>query len=178
MLYPIGSAMLKLNNIRDKDYLTFDEPGQKIRVENNIIFDIHSVNKEFFEQAVFFNTTQLEKDSQHFEYQQFIAYQLDYSINNGTPYPQYNILEYKKPLYNLMSKYILNGLPPFSSGFLEKPGVCDKKLYHIAYNIYILLNNSTILTKEQRENIQKIHDRMMPITFLTELKNDFLSISL
>ena len=47
---------------------------------------------------------------------------------------------------------------------------CDKKIYHIAYNMFILQNNSPILTNEQKEIVQKIHDKEMPIEYLDEME--------
>lgn len=45
-----------------------------------------------------------------------------------------------------------------------------KNIYHIAYNLFILLNNSVTLTEEQMNIVQKIHDCEMPIQYLQELR--------
>jgi hypothetical protein len=47
---------------------------------------------------------------------------------------------------------------------------CSKLIYHFAYNLFILQNNSVYLTPEQKEIIQKIHDCQMPIEYLDELE--------
>jgi hypothetical protein len=48
---------------------------------------------------------------------------------------------------------------------------CYNQLYHFAYNLFILQNNSVELTPEQFEIVQKIHDEKMPISYLDEMKN-------
>ena len=43
-------------------------------------------------------------------------------------------------------------------------------------NIFILKNNSPIITVEQKAVIQKIHDCQMPIDYLDELLNILMEV--
>ena len=58
----------------------------------------------------------------------------------------------------------------FNKRITTNNGHCSKIIYHIAYNLFILENNSPIITDTQKAIIQRIHDRLMPVEYIDELE--------
>ena len=109
-----------------------------------------------------FNTTNL--------FHMLVNYQLDSKIiKQDFPF-KYSILEHKKKLTQFLNDIVTYKLMNFNKLVTNKNGCCTKIVYHIAYNTFILLNNSTNITNEQKQIIQKIHDGEMSIEYLSELE--------
>lgn len=104
-------------------------------------------------------------------------YQLDKSINKefGEFLP-YTLLDYKNELISYLKDIVKCKRFNFDKRVTSNKGHCTKIIYHIAYNLFILENNSPIITDEQKEIIQKIHDRLMPIEYLDELEKRILRL--
>ena len=108
----------------------------------------------------------------------FYSYLFDKEINPNSPFDDYHILDYKQQLYDLLKVTIEKNDFGLSGKFTSNHGHCLKQVYHVAYNIFILKNNSPIITDEQKAIVQKIHDCEMPISYLDELKEIFWSIQI
>ena len=94
----------------------------------------------------------------------------------------YHILDYKEKLKRLLNLFIIQEFSVFgkvSKGVYSRNMnryVLPKIFYHIAYNLFILENNSVKLTDEQLEIVQKIHDKEMPVEYGEELKQRILNL--
>lgn len=167
MEYIIGSSLLNLKNNRDIDYLELSnkEIEYKWLIENEKQKLVIS-QQQLFKRLHFIETLN--------PYQVF-NYQYDKKIiGQGFPI-EYNLLDYREKLIELIDYVFENNLLN-TNKFVSLNGNCSKKIYHIAYNIFILENNSVELNQEQKEIIQKIHDIEMPVSYIDELKEKFYKI--
>ena len=164
MKYLVGSTMLGLSNNRDKDYLVItDEYGDYKSVRNGEE-DIICISYD-----TLVNRMEFKSDYKTNAYFLILNYQFDKDII-GQDFPiEYHILDYKKELIQLLKTIVEYKLLNLNKRVSIKGGLCSKWLYHIAYNVFIIQNNSTVLTSEQKETIQKIHDKEMLISFRDEL---------
>lgn len=168
MKYIIGSKLLNLDNTRDVDYLILtnnkNEYSKTITTDGEICYmsmDVLNNNLSF--------------RNKHNIYQVF-NYQYDYRIIKQNFPIKYDILSYRKDLYDFIDWCIKKQHLCFNTTFRVNKYYCSKFIYHIAYNIFILKNNDILLTSDQQNIIQKIHDNKMPIEYLYELKNIFYTI--
>jgi hypothetical protein len=164
MKYLIGSKLLGLNNNKDSDFLILSKEHDYKRVWENdedvVYRSVEHINK--------FLT--YDVDVQRHHPLLLFNYQLDHSII-GQDFPVYfNILEHKDKVKELLHCVVDNRLYNFNKRITLNKLYCCKNLYHFAYNLFILMNNSTQLTEEQKEIIQKIHDGLMPISYIDEMK--------
>ena len=81
----------------------------------------------------------------------------------------YRILDRRSDYVSLLNWIVDNKACNFIKLKNMNHGHCSKLIYHIAYLTFILENNSTSLTAEQKETVQQIHDRAMPMEYLDEL---------
>lgn len=161
----IGSSLLGLSAIRDVDFLYIGE-DKEFRVEDGND-NKHRTKEEQLELLQFQNDN-LNK---------IFNYQLDQAINKDFgKFIPYNILDYKNELIVLLKEVVSKGLYNFSKRFTIKNKCCTKLIYHVAYNLFILENNSPIITDSQKEIIQKIHDGNMPIEYLDELETRIMAL--
>lgn len=163
MRYLVGSNLLGLTNNKDIDYLEFcEECDYKFTKENGN--DVIYVSYEELLQRLKF-----KKDFKQYAKYLIINYQFDKDII-GQDFPiNYHILDYKENLLNLLIQIIDNKWLNVNKRISVNKGHCSKLIYHIAYNVFILKNNSPIITPEQKEIIQRLHDRETPISFIDEL---------
>ena len=164
--YLVGSNLLCLHNCCDHDYVVVVETDEEYRKcvfeeENHIYY----ISKPMLDKYMNF-----EIDYKENVHDYLIQYQLDQNIISWDfPY-KYNILDHKDKYIELLKYVVENKKHGFRRLSKKDNECCTKGLYHIAYNMFICLNNSTILTKEQKEIIQQIHDRKMPISYLDEME--------
>ena len=161
--YLVGSSLLGLSKARDLDYLiigtkpsdyTYNEEDIRFREKNELLGCMKFENNSF---GWIYN------------------YQLDRQINNAFAlYYSYNLLDYRAQLINRLKKVVNKKLFNFNKIITQGNKCCCKIIYHIAYNLFILENNSPIITEEQKVIIQKIHDLKMPIEYLDELEKRIL----
>lgn len=162
--YLIGSKLLGLTNNRDIDYLYLDLDGTS---EQEVIIQEDGIEKHVR------TLDQLQK-SLNFEVNNdmwlLYNYQLDREIV-GSDFPiEYHILDHKENVKKLLKKIVKNKYCNFNKRITTGPNKsCSKIIYHVAYNLFILENNSPIITDEQKQIIQQLHDGNMPITYLDEL---------
>lgn len=166
MKYKIGSSSLGLKNCKDKDRVVITTECDYKRV---IIED---------EEILYISEEKLQKNLRFKNgIYAIYNYQYDQSII-GSDFPiQYHILDYRNELIELLNTIINQGLMNFNNRITCNDGNCSKLIYHIAYNIFILQNNNTVITEEQKAIIQKIHDCEMPISYLDELKEMMAKIN-
>lgn len=169
----IGSKLLDLINNKDEDYicLTDEEKFRKEFIDNKEI--LYMPQNMLLSRLNF----QLDDNYGHLRYYLYItSYQYDQNII-GQDFPiKYHYLEHKDQYMKLIDHIIKNKEFNFNKDITADNRCCTKIIYHIAYNIFILKNNSPIITEEQKAIIQKIHDLEMPIDYLDELEKTFKSI--
>lgn len=156
----VGSSLLGLANIKDTDYMVFDEEKRSAVFKDSIDYGYRTL--ENIKETLAFKGNDNWK---------LFNYQLDKSINKefGEFLP-YNLLDYKNELVTYLKDIVKYRRFNFDKRVTSNKGHCTKIIYHIAYNLFILENNSPIITDEQKEIIQKIHDKLMPIEYLDELE--------
>lgn len=159
--YRIGSTLLHLNNCNDIDYLVLNDSKTYTRVYEN-------------GNDVLYDTIDNICDRLQFKYKSPLLlynYQLDYCII-GQEFPiEYHILDYKKELIKYLKEAIRLKMFNFNKRIRYNKLYCSKIIYHVAYNIFILQNNSPIITEEQKAIVQQIHDGLMPIEYLDVLEH-------
>lgn len=156
--YLVGSKLLGLQNAHDTDILLLDEEEEE-RV------DIHYCTKSFLFKRMNFELP-IEKP---YINAYLHNYQLDADIiGQNFPY-EYHILDQKDKYIELLTYLVDNKLMGFGRGEKYNCGQLLKSIYHVAYIAFIMQNNSTELTEEQKAIIQKIHDNQMPQEYLDEL---------
>ena len=164
--YLIGSLLLGLENPKDYDcvkisddydyYWTFDNVTKKDCLHINL--------KQLMKYLTF-----SENFNKPIDCKRMLAnYQIDIDIIKQDFPVEYHLLDHKNDLIKLLKFVKINKMLNFSKENAHH-GCVAKSVYHIAYNIFILRNNSTILTKEQKEIIQDIHDLVMPIDYIDTL---------
>ena len=170
MEYIVGSKCLGLENVRDIDVIVFTD-------------DIEYKKESKDGKDIVYTTIERYNTILNFEdptgYRRFLMmtnYQKDREII-GKDFPiEYNILDHKEELIALIVESILQSEFNFNKRVTVNGGMCSKQIYHVAYNIFILKNNSPIITVEQKAVIQKIHDCQMPIDYLDELLNILMEV--
>lgn len=161
----VGSKLLNLDNSRDIDYVVIadkDEWGL-----HKSPFDYHVWSEQDMLDVFDFNT-------QNADYKKLkkllVAYQYDYRIIQQDFPWHFDILLIREKVKNFLKFVVATQECNFSRHVCMKRKNCSKLIYHFAYNLFILQNNSVYLTPEQKEIIQKIHDCQMPIEYLDELE--------
>ena len=154
-MYLIGSKLLGIKNTKDVDYVEIVE-GNKIhyRTFENGIDLLHISEDNLLDN---FNFTPIKKEySIH-------SYQYDQTLRKHfghDDFPiKYNILDHRKELEELLAYIKKRKILNYNTRLYGKNGHVPKQIFHIAYNKLILLNNSPILTEEQQEFVQRIHDK-------------------
>lgn len=163
--YILGSTLLGLNHCRDTDYLILVDIENYYKRVREGEFDI--VYRSIDNMMKYLN---FEIDVCEDKGVVLYNYQLDSKIIKQDFPISYSILDYKKELLQAIGKVIKWNLYNFNERVTAKGRYCMKNIYHIAYNLFIILNNSVTLTEEQMNIVQKIHDCEMPIQYLKELR--------
>jgi hypothetical protein len=168
--YKIGSGVLHLENCKDTDYVILsNEYGDyKMIYDKTTGEDLIYITSEYLT----FLLTYQKKNKQLLMYN----YQYDRDII-GQEFPiEYHILDYRQELIKYLKDVVRRKLFNFNKQITLNKLYCSKRIYHIAYNIFILQNNSPILTKEQKAIVQQIHDGLMPIGYLDTLEHILYNI--
>lgn len=167
--YLIGSKLLNLKNNNDTDYLILvdasnDEGFYKYDKQGDI-------ENHYRTASMLLKTLNFELPIDRTSIKYFVVqYQLDKDIiGQDFPYP-HSVLEYRSNYIDVLNYIIDNQTVGFKKSPRLNDGNCSKGVYHIAYLTFILENNSTALTVDQKAIIQKIHDREMPQSYLDELE--------
>lgn len=165
MRYLIGARLLNLNTDGDLDYLIISNEHDYKRIYEGDT-DLLYVSEKHLNEVMNFN-----KDLREYAHIMVLNYQLDADII-GQNFPiEYHLLDHKIELIKLLKNVVKYKLLNMHENMSINNGMCPKGIYHIAYNVFILQNNSPFITPEQKEIIQKIHDKQMPTSFRKELIN-------
>lgn len=164
--YLIGSTLLGFSNSEsDKDYLVIDYDNKDSYYlgrdeENN---DLFYYGENLLNSVLNFNTIN-----------KLCLYNINYDKtirgeNNKLPF-DYNILEHLDKLKLALKYFAKRKLFNFDKKIKNKNGCMYNKLYLFAYNVFICVNNSVVLTSEQRQIVQDIHDGIKDINYIDTLK--------
>lgn len=159
--YLYGSKMLKLNNSRDEDWLSFIEADSKVAREQKC----HSI--EFYKTIIehFIKGQSLGADP----FKALYLYQLSTGFSSDEDYlfKHFNILMHKETWSQWLKAYM-------NSAAVEKIATksqyLPKSLYHILYQYYMIKEDTHWISEEAKAEVQKIHDLEMPSSYFEELK--------
>lgn len=159
--YQVGSKLLGLKNSKDNDFVVLCED---LVLTKRVIENGEEIFYKTKKELMYTLTFKLINNSNT-----LFNYQYDRDII-GEDFPvEYHLLDYKNELILYLNKIVDSKLFNFNKLITCNNGNCSPKIYHIAYIVFIIKNNSPIITEEQKEIIQKIHDANMPISYLDEL---------
>lgn len=156
-MYKIGSAILKLDNPKDEDYLDITNNEEK-PYYRELIDGKDVVHRSQSNIIKFLN---YEVD--------FIAnaplllynYQLDRELI-GAEFPiEFHLLDHRAEVEKLLEVIKQYKLMNYDQEIYGEGNTCTKRVYHIAATKCFLKNNAMTLTAEQKAIIQKIHDGLM-----------------
>ena len=159
--FKIGSQSLCLNCCKDIDYVIisneYDYKKMVINGEDIIYRSTQNLISHFT-----FNGNNIKLYIYNYQYDRDII---------GKEFPiEYHLLDYKQQLVDYLKLVVKNKMFNFNKRIKINKLYCSKQLYHVAYNMFICQNNSVVLTEEQKEVIQKLHDKVMPISYLDEME--------
>ncbi len=166
MKYLVGSKLLGLSNCHDEDYITLVDGNEDVNVRKYIDYkDVVVRSVQNVDKCMNFELPLNENTARYY----IVNYQMDKEII-GQNFPlEYRILDRRSDYVSLLNWIVDNKACNFIKLKNMNHGHCSKLIYHIAYLTFILENNSTSLTAEQKETVQQIHDRAMPMEYLDEL---------
>lgn len=167
MKYLVGSKLLGLSNCKDEDYITLTDGNENVNTRKYIDNkDVVVRSVQNVDNCMNFKLPLNETTARYY----IVNYQMDKDII-GQDFPlNYHILDRRSDYINLLNWIVDNEACNFVKTKNMNHGHCSKLIYHIAYLTFILENNSTSLTAEQKETVQQIHDRAMPMEYLDELE--------
>lgn len=159
--YLFGSKMLKLNNNRDEDWLTFTDENAKTANEmgcKSIPFYKVIVNH-------FINGNNVKADT----FKALFLFQLSAPFINDTDYAfkDFNILEHKEVWIKWLKAY-MNAEQ--TEEWALKNDILPKQFYHILYQYNMIIENVHFISNEAKVDVQKIHDYEMPSSYFYELR--------
>ena len=167
-MFLIGSRLLGLSNNHDTDYLQITESDDVTFYKREHIKgeDVVTRSSANIARQMNFDMPINEKTVKYY----IINYQLDEEII-GQEFPyKYRILDKRDKYIQLLNYIADNKVLNFNKEININDWHCSKALYHVAYLTFILENNSTVLTAQQKAVVQRIHDKQMPIAYLDELE--------
>lgn len=160
--YLFGSKMLKLNNARDEDWLTFiDYPAKEANKMGYKSISFYNLIINYFKQG---------KNIKPHIFNALFAYQLsngffedeaDYLFND------FNVLEHKEVWKEWLKAYINSEEAEKMANAHE---ALDKRFYHILYQYHMILEDTHEISNEAKEGVQSIHDLEMPASYFYVLR--------
>ena len=168
----IGSSMLGLANAHDRDWLILDDEVPLDRRNPNLHKHVGSddfthVNPIMLRKALDFELPMLQ-------YGLFMLfdYQKDRKlIGSDFPY-DYDWLSHRAQIIELVQTNLDNNTEGCGLFVCRTNGVVcmEKNTYHVAWNIFALMDGDVRISPEHLAIVQKIHDREMPQTYIEELR--------
>lgn len=159
--YLFGSKMLKLDNNRDEDWLTFVNTKPTLDMEKGY----RSIS--FFKTIIsnFVSGRNVPSDVHKACY----FYQLSREFQNDADYPfnDFSVLEHKAVWIEHLKNYM--NLDSTEQNAI-KSDILPKKFYHILYQYNMIIEDTVWISDEAKVNVQKIHDLEMPSSYFYELK--------
>lgn len=160
--YLFGSKMLKLDNARDEDWISFlDCKGKDItEIGYRSIPCYHTILKHFIEGR------NIKTDY----YKAVALYQLSAGFNEDAEYPfnHFNILEHKEVWKKWLKAYINSDN---NEAWAIKTDILPKQFYHLLYQYNMIVEDTHWISDEAKINVQKIHDLLMPSSYFYELRD-------
>lgn len=154
--------MLKLNNNRDEDWLTFTEENSKTANE------MGCKSIPFYRVIIqhFINGNSINDDP----FKALFLFQLSAPFINDTDYPfnDFNILEHKEVWIKWLKAY-MNAEK--TEAWALKGDILPKQFYHILYQYNMIIEDTHFISEEAKINVQKIHDLEMPSSYFYELRD-------
>lgn len=159
--YVLGSKMLRMNNPRDVDEITFvDEPSWKVRE--------HGKRSIPFVKMIIDSFTKGENNPTDF-FKSLYIYQhsAPFIEDENYPFGDFNILEHKDVWVEQLRGHMnLTSTEEMAT----KKDILPKNFYHILYQYNMIVENAHWISDEARVNVQKIHDLEMPSSYFYELR--------
>lgn len=160
--YLFGSGLLKLENIRDEDWVVFvDKRASETRQKSCRSIPFHKKLIEIFMRG------------KEIKYDPFMAlhlYQLSAPFREGSNYPfaHFNIAEHGEVWKRFLKAYINSEIAEQEA---IRSDILPKNFYHILYQYYMIIEDTHWISNEAKVNVQKIHDLKMPSAYFYELRN-------
>jgi hypothetical protein len=170
--YLFGSKMLKLENPRDEDWITFVDAPRNAKLPDD---GEHKHRKEFEMRRI--DSFVQGKNEPTDSYKALIFYQLSSGFEQDPDYifGFFNILEHKKVWADHLKNYMNQ---ESTEKFAHTYDNLHKKFYHILYQYYMITEDTHFISDEARANVQKIHDLEMPASYFYELKEMINSLEI
>lgn len=160
--YLFGSKMLKLENNRDEDWLTFTTDNAKTARENGY------KSIPFYQTIINFFVRGKNIKSDPFN--ALFLYQLSTDFIDDAEYPfkDFNILEYKEVWKEWLKEYVNS---ENIESWATKADILPKQFYHLLYQYYMITENAHWISDSAKAEVQKIHDLEMPSSYFYELRD-------
>ncbi len=165
--YLFGSKMLKLNNNRDEDWLTFIDENAKIAREKGCkSIPFYKAMHDCFIRGAY-----IQQDP----YNALYLYQMSIGFHNEEDYyfKDFNILEHKEVWIKWLKAY-MNAEEIEQKAF--KQDTLLKTFYHILYQYNMIVEDTHWISDEAKVDVQKIHDLEMPSSYFYELRDKINSL--
>lgn len=163
--YLFGSKMLKLNNCRDEDWITFVDEKSRDKVPK-----LYRYKRIPFYNTIVQHFTE-GKNQPDDAYKSTYLFQLSCGFFEGDesyPFKHFNILEHKKVWIEQLKGYMNHST---TEQFALKGETLNKTFYHVLYQYYMIVENTHFISEEAKVDVQKIHDYKMPTSYFYELKD-------
>lgn len=159
--------MLKLNNNRDEDWLTFTDENAKTANE------MRCKSIPFYKVIIkhFVEGRNVEADI----FKALFLFQLSAPFINDTDYPfnDFNIMEHKEVWVKWLKAY-MNAEK--TEQWANKTDILPKQFYHILYQYHMITENVHFISDKAKVDVQKIHDFEMPSSYFYELRDKINSL--
>lgn len=173
--FKIGSSLI-LQNCRDNDYLVIAEklPSKEEYLSNKQ----EGIEYHYYTKEMILDEIGFKKPFNRTTILPYLwSYQLDENIiKQGFPF-KHSVIRSRNNYISLLNYLIDSHWFDRKRSPMLNNGNCSKIIYHIAYIVFILENNSTILTDEQKAIVQQIHDKQMPQSYLDTLQEKIKNLN-
>lgn len=159
--YLFGSKMLRLENNRDEDWLTFIDENAK------------TAGEQGYKSIPFYKTIikcfTKGKNIKADPFNALYLYQLSVGFidDAGYPFSDFNIFEHTDVWKEWLKGYINSAT---AEEWAVKQDILPKQFYHILYQYYMITENVHFISAEAKAEVQKIHDLEMPSSYFYELR--------
>lgn len=163
-----GSKMLKLDNNRDEDWVTFIEKHPRGEERKQGYKSI-----EFFKGFIKYFIEGNNRPDDF--YKSCALYELSAGFHDEENYPfkDFNIFDYKQIWINQLKGYMNH---PKTEELALGRDTLQKTFYHILYQYNMIVENTHFISEEAKVDVQKIHDFEMPSNYFYELRNKINSL--
>lgn len=164
-LFLVGSRLLRMDNCGDTDYCYFS----KIRLPKE--YKVHKIPmvaklmQNFPKYLKYRNakgsTSTMSVSNYYYQYSKCFHPEEDWPIT-------WDIRDYKEDWIKMLKNHI-NSEEAITQ-YIKGKTFIDKKFYNIAYQYFMIRDNTVYLEGESKQIVQKIHDRQMPISYFYEMR--------